>query len=540
MADENSQYQNVLSKITPQADPTAPNAVDISNYTPQGMTPEQVQAFNESEQPVTGALGIHDYYPDVNHNIAVGNYSGDQIGSTTLFAPGGGLVPLGMMDARDAAAHRAALAKAAQLEDFNKKYQAPTTKHVAVQQEMTRQYIDQLNQWKVNALKKAGGNHLLANKILESDPTFNKWNKNWQDTKNLHDALVGHAAELEASEKDPNFVLSPQTRKAKQDMMSGLAYQEQNPFDAKGHNTSLEFLRSRANYDLDKASNVAIEKAIPDIEQLPPEYKMRGKNEVMTLLEKEYFKPERVKEIADNLYREKYYGTDISQQQVQDRVKSLLGEKIKRHVEHYDKRFKPDASTAKPYEDSNVISESGENVVSKGEVVNSHTEHFVPANSDDQKKQLKFAIDKNMVTADGNPINDKTGYVQGSVQGIGVKPYYKKEGRFLTDKEVQTMKARGTYDTTDDIEMKPAVVFNVAQPKKEVVDADGNVTQEPGEQKTIYFDTSKLAGIFKEGGKNGKDFEDMRKQVEKYADDKNKGRGKTPAVKKDPLGLFGK
>lgn len=525
---------NILfDKIKNQGDPNAITADDIGNYTPQNLSPEQLQAFQESQEPVTGALPNEAYYPDMHHHIAVGSYSGDQIGSATLFAPGGGLVPLGMMDARDAAAHRAALAKAKQLEDFNKRYQAPTTKHVAVQQEMTKQYIDQLNQWKVNALKRSGGNQALANQMLESDPTFNKWNKNWQDTKNLHDSIVNHSAELEASEKDPNFVLSPETRKAKQDMMSGLAYQEQNPFDQKGHNTSLEYLRSRANYDLDKAVNVAIDKAIPNIEQLPPEYQTRGKNEVMTLLEKEYFKPEQKEEIAKNLYREKYYGTDMPYEQVKKKVDAMLGEKIKRHVEHYDKWHKPDSSSTKPYEDSNVVSESGENVVSKGQVVNSHTEHFVPTNADDQKKPLKFAISKDMVTADGEPITDKTGYVQGSVQGIGVKPYYKKEKRFLTDKEVQVMKQRGTYETTDDIEMKPAVVFNVAKPTKEVTDENGNIVQEAGEQKTIYFDTNKLAGIFKESNKKGQDFEDMRKKTEQYAEEKNKNRVKTPTAKKD-------
>ncbi|HHT9135886.1 MAG TPA: hypothetical protein ACFYEK_01435 [Candidatus Wunengus sp. YC60] len=429
-----------------------------------------------------------------------------------------------MMDARDAAAQRAALAKAKQIEDFNKKYQAPSTKHVAVQQEMTKQYIDQLNQWKVNALKKTNGNQALANKMLESDPTFNKWNKNWQDTKNLHDTIVNHSAELEASEKDPNFVLSPETRKAKKDMMSGLAYQEQNPFDEKGHNTSLEFLRSNANYDLDKSSNIAIEKAIPDIEQLPPEYKQRGKNEVMTLLEKEYFKPERVEEIANNLYREKYYGTDISKDQVKKRVESLLGEKIKRHVEHYDKWFKPDAAASKPYEDNNVVSQSGENVVSRGKTVNSYTEHFVPTNANDQKKELKFAISKDMTTADGSKIADETGYVKGSVQGIGVKPYYKKEKRFLTDEEVKVLKDRGVYETTKDLEMKPAVIFNVSSPKTTSTDEEGNVTSGPGDQKTVYFDTEKLAGIFKEG--HGKDYESMRKKTEAYAAEKNANRNK--------------
>lgn len=503
---------------------------DINNYTPQDLSPEQQQQFQQQYTPATGMLPTSAYYPDVNHNIGVGGYSGSEIGSTTLFAPGGGLVPLGMLDARDAAAQHAALKKQKDLEDFQKMYQSPTTKHVAVQKNLTEAYHGGLQQWNQNALKKAGGNQALAIQMLKQDPNFQNWNKSMQDTAKFHDAIVEHSAQLHTDELNPDFVNSPESRKANAELLNGIAYQGMDPFSKQGQDIGKKFLASQALYDLDKASNIAIDKAIPNIEQLPPSYVGRGKNEIATYLEKEYFKPEQIDQMARTVYNEKYAGTDIPYEAVKKSIESKLGEKIKRKTDTYDKYYKPDAKTEPEYDPNAVVSESGEKVVSRGDVVNSHTEHYVPANANDQKKELKFSIDKNMTAADGTPVNaGETGYVKGSVQGIGVKPFYKKEGRYLTDEEVAKLKERGVYNTTKDIVMKPAVIFNVASPKEETVDAEGNTISAPGEQKTIYFDTQKIANIFKgKGGKEQKDFEYMRQQTEKYAEEKNKDRGKEP------------
>lgn len=509
---------------------------DINNYTPQDFSPEQQAAFQQQYQPTTGMLPNAAYYPNMNHNINVGNYSGSEIGSTTLFAPSGGLVPLGMLDARDAAIQSAALKKQKDIEDFQKQYQAPTTKHVAVQKNLTDAYQNGLQQWNKNALKKAGGNQALAAQMLKNDPNFQGWNKSMQDTANFHNAIVEHSAQLHNDEKDPNFVLSPETRKAQSELLSGVAYQGQDPFAPQGKAIGSKFMAANALYDLDKSTNIAIDKAIPNIEQLPPEYKSRGKNEIATYLEKEYFKPEQIDQMARTVYNEKYAGTDIPYEAVKKSLEAKLGEKIKRKTDTYDKWYKPDAKTEPEYNDNAVVSESGEKVVSRGDTVNSHTEHYVPANANDQKKELKFSVDKNMTSADGTPINaGETGYVKGSVQGIGVKPFYKKENRYLTDEEVAKLKERGIYNTTKEIEMKPAVIFNVSTPKEEKVDEEGNTISVPGEQKTIYFDTQKIAGIFKgKGGKDQKDYEYMRQKTEQYAEEQNKNRNKEPE-KKSPV-----
>lgn len=357
---------NFLNNINPVGQINT-GVEDVQNYVPQDLSPDEQQAFKNQYRPVTGQLSLNAYYPDANHNIGVGNYSGSEIGSTTLFAPGGGLVPLGMLDARDAAIQHAALKKQKDIEDFKRSYQSPTTKHIAVQKNLSETYQNGLSQWNQNALRKAGGDQAMANKILEMDPNFQGWNKSMQDTANFHNAIVEHAAQLHADEKDPNFVLDPETKKATADLLSGVAYHGESPFNPKGRQIGEKYLAASALYDIDKTVNNAIDKAIPTIDQLPPEYKTRGKNEIATLLEKEYFTDDAKKELAHNIYMEKYQGTGVTEDQVLKNVNAKLGEKIKRHTQHYDKWYKPDKEDkADVYTENDISKEpSSTNVYTK-------------------------------------------------------------------------------------------------------------------------------------------------------------------------------
>lgn len=51
-------------------------------------------------QLVIEKLGIQDYYPEIGRNIAVGTFTGSRIGSQTIYSGAGGLLPLGLYDAR--------------------------------------------------------------------------------------------------------------------------------------------------------------------------------------------------------------------------------------------------------------------------------------------------------------------------------------------------------------------------------------------------------------------------------------------------------
>lgn len=89
-----------------------------TGYTPLGQDPniaaldDQIAAAYGQTSP--GAMNPRTYIPGLGQSTAVGGYSGSMIGSTTLFAPTGRIVPLGMIDAREKALQDAA-AKAADL-----------------------------------------------------------------------------------------------------------------------------------------------------------------------------------------------------------------------------------------------------------------------------------------------------------------------------------------------------------------------------------------------------------------------------------------
>lgn len=528
MGEENQQALDILEKINPKGNQFS-NVNDIQNYTPQNLTPQQTQAFNAQYAPDVNA-GQNDYYPDINHHIAVGNYGGSEIGNTTLFAPGGGLVPLGLMDARDAAVHHAAAKKAKDIEDFNKQFESPTTKHVAVQKNLTDQYYKGLQDWQQNALKKAGGNQGLANQMLKNDPKFNEWNKGMQDTAKFHDAIVEHSAQLHADEKDPNFVMSPELKQQQAKLMSGIAYQG-DPFSEKGKKIGKEFIASQALYDLDKSVNVAIDKAIPDIQQLDPTFQTRGKNETATYLEKEYFTPEAKKDIAHNIFMEKYQGTGVTEDQVLKNVEAKLGEKIRRKTDTYDKWFKPDtAGHAEDYSNARPVSETSFNVGSKTGGAKGITEIYsdksFKTTAGDEQKKISVPLSQNTIDTQGKKLNLKAGNVEGNVSQVFQGYYNQVQKRFLSPDEVKDLKA-GKVNVSHDIIVKPAVMFNIA---KEHGDK--------GEKNSLILDVNEIKGKFPKKGKEKKSFDDVITDLEQSAETENanrKGTGWPTSTKKETV-----
>jgi hypothetical protein len=451
MAGEGNSNLNILSfldTIQPQGQ-IQTDVESINNYIPSDLSPDQVQAYQAQNQPSTGQLPLTAYYPDAGHNIGVGGYSGSEIGSTTLFAPGGGLVPLGMLDARDAAVKNAAMRKQKEMDDFYKQYQSPTTKHVAVQKDLSEAYNTGLQQWNQNALKKAGGDQALANRMLMQDNNFRAWNKSMQDTAKFHDAIVEHAAQLAKDEKDPNFVLSPETKRLTGNLMSGVQYQGIDPFSKEGRDIGAKYLAAAATYDIDKSVNTAIDKAIPTIDQLPPTFQGRGKNEIATFLEKEYFTPEARKALAHNIYMEKYIGTGVTEEMVQKNVDAKLGEKIKRKTDTYDKYFKPDQ--VEP--DYSIVPETNVKVnvnTSAPGTINAipkeaDIKSFVPLNATHEKQEISFPINKATKDLGGSALDEEAGSFKGTVSGFGIAYIDKASGKIsvLTDEEMAEQQKAG-------------------------------------------------------------------------------------------------
>lgn len=515
---------NTLNNVQPKG-----NDMSVSdfNYVPQDLSPEQQAAYKNQYRPTMDPLAQNAYYPDLGHNINVGNYFGSEIGSTTLFAPGGGLVPLGLMDARDAAIQKAALQKAKDEEDFKKQFQAPTTKHTVVQKNLTDKYFNGLQQWNQNALKKAGGNQAVANKMLQNDPNFQQWNKSMQDVAKFHDSIVEHGAELMNAEKDPNFVMSPETRKSWQDVQSGVAYLDKDPFSKEGRAMGEKFLGTRALYDLDKSVNTAIDKAIPTIEQLKPEdmkalgidpFSQRGKVELANFVEKEYFTPEQKKNIAQTIYNEKYKGTDIPYDAVEKKVNAMLGEKIKRNVQHYDKWFKPDATPGdqSDYANAKPVSETTFNVNVKSGGKNAVSEIFsaksYKTSAADEGKEISVPISKNTIDTRGEKLHEKSGHVTGSVSEVFQGFYDNQHKRWLTPDEVKDLK-EGKMRVSNSIVAKPAVMFNI---KKEA--------GSKGPQNSLILDVNEIKGKFPKKGKEKKSFDDVITELEQEADTENSKR----------------
>lgn len=195
--------------------------VNADNFQLSDVTPEQQAEMDKlsymERNPATGPLSLTDYYPDVNNPVGVGSYSGSMIGSTTLFAPGGGLVPLGMMDARDKAIQDAAYSKAKEYDAFRKMYQAPTTKLVNIQPNISNEYNKMIQGYIAEAKQKYGSQW---NKKLETDQNFLAKNKAFQDLAKYGDSIVEAKAKLDDAKKSGKYTVTPALKEAERKLMS--------------------------------------------------------------------------------------------------------------------------------------------------------------------------------------------------------------------------------------------------------------------------------------------------------------------------------
>ena len=81
----------------------------IDTYVTESFEPEDkntilaraaAAARKKAPQLAIEKLGVQDYYPDIGRNIAVGTFTGSRIGSQTIYSGAGGVLPLGLYDAR--------------------------------------------------------------------------------------------------------------------------------------------------------------------------------------------------------------------------------------------------------------------------------------------------------------------------------------------------------------------------------------------------------------------------------------------------------
>lgn len=219
IADE-AKSPTMLQTLIPRQGEQSPQ-INTSNISAQQfLSPNEIEAYNQfkEQQPqnFTGALPLNQYYPDANHNIAVGNSSGSIIGSHTIYAPGGGLIPLGMMDARDAAVQKAALQKAKEVEDFRSQFRKgpELSKLTNINQNLTNEYFKfHADAWS-SALKKAGGDPNKAKDMLQNDPEFLAKDKSFQVLAKDGNRVFDRLASIQHQIDTGNYIASPALKEA--------------------------------------------------------------------------------------------------------------------------------------------------------------------------------------------------------------------------------------------------------------------------------------------------------------------------------------
>lgn len=96
-----------VAKITGAVDPNKEEWTSLVTKGEDYQAPSRDEIYEQARQAKVKApqlaiekLGLQDYYPEAGRNIAVGTFTGSRIGSQTIYSGAGGLLPLGLYDAR--------------------------------------------------------------------------------------------------------------------------------------------------------------------------------------------------------------------------------------------------------------------------------------------------------------------------------------------------------------------------------------------------------------------------------------------------------
>jgi len=125
-------------------------------------------------QAVVERLGVQDYFPTIGQEIQKGTWTGSVLGSQTIYAGGGMVLPMGLYDARKRALNESAKAKQAQIDKILELPNA-TPQHQAMYQNYANDFI-------IDELERYG---TTANMV--ADPKFRK---RMDEIKNIGKELV--------------------------------------------------------------------------------------------------------------------------------------------------------------------------------------------------------------------------------------------------------------------------------------------------------------------------------------------------------------
>ena len=318
------------------------------------FSPEDQAAYDQynqqrSDPSAHGALPESTYHPGLHDNVAVGNYSGSIVGSNTLFAPGGALVPIGIMDARDAALQKAALQKQKDVDDFRKKYQkAPTSKLTNINEGLTKEYFNFHDKsWK-SALKAANGDPQKAKFMLENNSQFLAKDKSYQDLAKTGDAIVGKIADID-HRIEKGDVISPAVRESMNRVKMSM-----NPDSDEFKNLSSHVMRLDADREFSDAANEALLRVVTS--ETGKAYNLSNDEDYKVFKKSvEELSPETKAAVIENLKRV-YEGSSMySHDYIERNASGLMNYKKVKEDLHIS--AKPKEDTSDDYTDADIAKE---------------------------------------------------------------------------------------------------------------------------------------------------------------------------------------
>lgn len=325
--------------------------------------PAQRQAFDQSRR-LEGAIPVLPesiMFPSAGININKGSYSGSVVGNVPIFAPSQ-MLPFGVFDARRQAMQQAADQRAKEIDDFNKAFQAPITKRFSVQGELNDTFDEGLTQWVENAKQNYGDDWAKA---LKNDKGFNSWMQTMRTVAQYEDGIVNHVAEIQKQLQDPNFVASPDLIRTMAAFNQGLGGLE-NPFDPKGHQLGDTVLRMGAVYDLDKATNTAIDQLIQDVTTSSPGITSQGIYDNIVTTKITGTDKNKLDDLAENIYMTRYQGSGfITLDDVRKSLYAKVGTKVERTVQQQANQF-ANADGSQLVYDATAVNPEGEQVQFEG------------------------------------------------------------------------------------------------------------------------------------------------------------------------------
>ena len=150
--------------------------------------------------PALERLGVQDYYPDINKDIAVGSYSRKTLGSGNIYVAQGGLLPRTVIDARDRAIQAQAMQKQSKID-------AIKSKRFVTSEQFQQKYDDAYLDWLNENIRNAGANvDLLTDPSTEMGRKFLEESTRWENLYKENLYVDGMVDNLQTKQDEGKYV----------------------------------------------------------------------------------------------------------------------------------------------------------------------------------------------------------------------------------------------------------------------------------------------------------------------------------------------